>query len=286
MSDPKATLFVEAVPDGVDVSPRSVVVPLDHRIVIGRVRDCDVYVRNALRAPGWGGRRNSTFEWGPDGWVVSHLQHGGTIYLNGASLQHQGLLADDDLIELGQGLRLRFRCSLTREELDAYRAIRDAYPEPLSLLSLVRVGPPDAIQDQLKRFEEIWDRLERRVPLSSVLSWGTPEDASVEADRRLEKQPELEAELLLVGPDRRVVIRETTTIGRDPRHSEITVPDKTLSRCHARFVVDLGELSVEDNASASGTYVNWVRAASRRLLKPGDELRMGQVVVRVLRIER
>jgi Mg-chelatase subunit ChlD len=60
--------------------------------------------------------------------------------------------------------------------------------------------------------------------------------------------------------------------------------DGTLSGRHARLRLADSVLTIEDNQSTNGTYVNGARIGSeRKLLKPGDEIRMGKSVFRVRR---
>ncbi len=65
-----------------------------------------------------------------------------------------------------------------------------------------------------------------------------------------------------------------TTVGRHPE-SDIFLDDVTVSRQHCRFVVDGGELSVEDSGSTNGTYVNDSRVDSAAL-EAADEVLVGR----------
>ena len=56
----------------------------------------------------------------------------------------------------------------------------------------------------------------------------------------------------------------------------IFLGDVTVSRHHARFVVDESGLSVEDLRSTNGTYVNLQRRDDRAALAPGDEVMIGK----------
>lgn len=57
--------------------------------------------------------------------------------------------------------------------------------------------------------------------------------------------------------------------------SNIFLGDVTVSRRHARFLVDGAVLSVEDLGSTNGTYVNGERR-DRAVLAPGDEIIIGK----------
>ena len=65
-----------------------------------------------------------------------------------------------------------------------------------------------------------------------------------------------------------------TTAGRDPR-SDIFLDDMTVSRHHAEFRLERGELQVIDIDSLNGTYVNG-KAIDSTVLTNGDEIQMGK----------
>lgn len=66
------------------------------------------------------------------------------------------------------------------------------------------------------------------------------------------------------------------TIGRDPRQSDITIPDKRLSRCHAalQYSSDQG-FTLSDLESTNGTYVNGEPLTRVYALRDGDRIRIG-----------
>ena len=60
--------------------------------------------------------------------------------------------------------------------------------------------------------------------------------------------------------------------------------DQTISGKHARFHWENSMLHIEDNNSTNGTYLNRVRLSpGRHLLKPGDEIGIGQTIMVVER---
>ncbi len=71
------------------------------------------------------------------------------------------------------------------------------------------------------------------------------------------------------------VLGEGPTVAGRSDVADIFLGDVTVSREHARFVVDGEGLSVEDLGSTNGTYVNGERFDSRRL-QPGDEVIVGK----------
>ena len=65
-----------------------------------------------------------------------------------------------------------------------------------------------------------------------------------------------------------------TSAGRDPR-SDIFLDEVTVSRRHAEFRLERGELRVVDLDSLNGTYVNGQPIESA-VLTNGDEIQMGK----------
>ncbi len=65
-------------------------------------------------------------------------------------------------------------------------------------------------------------------------------------------------------------------LGREPA-AAVFVDDATVSRHHARIVVESGRAQLEDLGSKNGTWLRGDRIAGPRLLADGDELRIGSV---------
>ena len=63
-------------------------------------------------------------------------------------------------------------------------------------------------------------------------------------------------------------------IGRH-KSSDVGLPDRSVSRVHARLTASQGNFFIEDLGSRSGTYVNDVRTAGAVPVKPGDRVRIG-----------
>ena len=76
-----------------------------------------------------------------------------------------------------------------------------------------------------------------------------------------------EGEVIALGVD-------VLTIGRSP-HSDLFLDDVTVSRHHARIILDDAGFTVEDLNSLNGTYVNR-RRIERHQLSDGDELQIGK----------
>jgi DNA-binding winged helix-turn-helix (wHTH) protein len=66
---------------------------------------------------------------------------------------------------------------------------------------------------------------------------------------------------------------------------KVVVDVKTVSRRHARFIVSLGVVTLEDLGSTNGTFVNDVAIASPTRLIDGDEIALGKAVLKLRKIE-
>jgi len=71
-----------------------------------------------------------------------------------------------------------------------------------------------------------------------------------------------------------VEIDATLRLGRHP-FNELSLGDPGISRYHCWILVRDGVASVEDLASANGTFVNGKRLRLRHSLKTGDRIRIG-----------
>ena len=74
--------------------------------------------------------------------------------------------------------------------------------------------------------------------------------------------------------------RAEVILGRE-RGCDCRLADKTISARHARLAYHHGQWWVEDLGSKNGTYLNQVRINQAVVVTTGDELRCGQVVLRV-----
>src|SRR5262245_39614270 len=69
-------------------------------------------------------------------------------------------------------------------------------------------------------------------------------------------------------------VHATLRVGRHP-FNELSIGDPGISRYHCWILYKDGVPSVEDLASANGTFVNGERIRARRSLKTGDVIRVG-----------
>jgi pSer/pThr/pTyr-binding forkhead associated (FHA) protein len=74
--------------------------------------------------------------------------------------------------------------------------------------------------------------------------------------------------------------RTEVIIGRE-RSCDCRLEDQTISARHARLASHHGQWWVEDLGSKNGTYLNQERISQAVVVTAGDELRCGQVVLRV-----
>lgn len=71
--------------------------------------------------------------------------------------------------------------------------------------------------------------------------------------------------------------KDSFIIGRDPG-SDLPIQDIEVSRRHARLIAQSGGFVLEDLGSTNGTFVNGERVRTITVLRPGDEIRLGEVV--------
>jgi pSer/pThr/pTyr-binding forkhead associated (FHA) protein len=90
--------------------------------------------------------------------------------------------------------------------------------------------------------------------------------------------------VVLAGPGRRegetLEVSAATTVGREPGSGLWLDGDEFASSRHARIEPGLDGAWVEDLGSTNGTFVNGGRVTTKRLLQPGDVLRVGQTELR------
>ena len=80
----------------------------------------------------------------------------------------------------------------------------------------------------------------------------------------------------------RLALRASNAIGRDAGN-DIALPDEAASARHAKLEVEDGEWWIEDLGSTNGTLVNGVRINRREKLRPGDEIAIGRIAMRLER---
>ena len=127
--------------------------------------------------------------------------------------------------------------------------------------------------------------------LFKVAEWGLEQaDKVVDAllDRRKRPSPEREptpapAHLTIAEGRARgqqvPLTLQTTTLGRR-RGNSIVLRDAKVSRRHAEIRLQDGNFVLQDLNSRNGTFVNNQRVSTAVALQPGDEIRVGDTVLR------
>ena len=69
-------------------------------------------------------------------------------------------------------------------------------------------------------------------------------------------------------------VRSALRLGRHP-YNEVSINDPAVSRYHCWVTIEDGQATLEDLASANGTFLNGQRVAKRVGLKSGDTIRLG-----------
>ena len=84
--------------------------------------------------------------------------------------------------------------------------------------------------------------------------------------------------VLQVGGRRVVLGPRISTIGRD-LDRDVILKDPSVSRLHARIIVENGRATIEDLKSRNGTSVQNEPLTAPRILVDGDEIELGTVKV-------
>lgn len=86
------------------------------------------------------------------------------------------------------------------------------------------------------------------------------------------------------GAQKNRVIRlrsEETIIGRQ-KGCDVRIPSPEVSRRHCRLSFRDGSLTIEDLASANGSFLNGVAVQDQETVSPGDQIQVGPIVFRVI----
>lgn len=75
-------------------------------------------------------------------------------------------------------------------------------------------------------------------------------------------------------------------IGRESGHCDLVIPETAVSRRHARFITEGGDLYLEDVSQHNGTFVNGIKLPSlgKQIIHEGDEISLGRAVIIVNKI--
>lgn len=94
-------------------------------------------------------------------------------------------------------------------------------------------------------------------------------------------QPREAARFFLLVDDRRLAVRDGETVAGRDEGCDIRLDDPSVSRRHARFLVQDDLITVEDLSSTNGTLVNGRKTSGAVSLQPGDTIRIGSVKARL-----
>jgi DNA-binding winged helix-turn-helix (wHTH) protein len=81
----------------------------------------------------------------------------------------------------------------------------------------------------------------------------------------------------LLGPERDFPLLEGENLIGRGSECGVRIVSSTVSRVHARLLVDGTQATIEDMESKNGTYVGGTRLQAPARLSPGDEIRIGSV---------
>ena len=85
---------------------------------------------------------------------------------------------------------------------------------------------------------------------------------------------------LVLADGRRIPLLATLTIGRGEGNI-IRLKGDTISRNHARIVVENGVPSLEDVGSSYGTFVDGKKLTGRQTLRDGNVIKLGDLELRI-----
>lgn len=81
-------------------------------------------------------------------------------------------------------------------------------------------------------------------------------------------------------PGKRIDLEGTTTIGRSAQHNSIVIQEAFVSSEHALIQAYHDQYWLSDLSSTNGTLLNGGRIEDETLLKTGDEIKIGSVILR------
>ncbi len=212
-----------------------------------------------------------------------HVLHdGGTLIgsmVNGQPVQ-QVVLRDGDMIQLGQ-VRLLFREKATASRAPAPNRDRQAAAQKAGSLAM-----PSNLCQFCGAPKDAQGRCLCSVEPASAASTA-PFSLSIQGAAAQTPSAPMPGPMgskltVIAGPHAGMTVNLTAlpvTIGREDGRTIVLSGDRSVSRRHARIETQMGALTIIDEGSANGTYVNGVRIASQPLV-PGDVVQMGMTVLK------
>jgi FHA domain-containing protein len=110
---------------------------------------------------------------------------------------------------------------------------------------------------------------------------GAREAAALRAEHGLKPASFVVVEAPGLKPGSRIDVSVSTVVGRDHESGIRLDGDEFASARHAQIDPRPDGIWVEDLGSTNGTFVNGAQVTSRRLLQPGDVLRVGETELRL-----
>jgi len=200
-------------------------------------------------------------------------------------------------------MRLRFEgCHLDLGTREVFRGEQPVHlsPKAFQLLELLVTSRPNAIskEDLHRRLwpdtfvadgnlatlvnelrEGLGDDARRSRIIRTVQRFGYAFEAAAESVGTPGAHAEVAVAYRLLWAEREIALAEgENLIGRD-QGAVVWVDDVSVSRHHARIVIDRSGARVEDLGSKNGTYVGSRRIEKPVALQDGDSLRLGSVAL-------
>ncbi len=195
-----------------------------------------------------------------------------------------GRVAPQDDGRLGEDPEISRRHARISRGADGRLTIEDLSSANGTFVNGQRIGAPRTL--------DIGDavRMGRTVLKVTDSPAAEPEDYGAPATALAREQvavPEEQSEELVITAGaqagRRLALLDELVIGRAVSGEGRLSDDQELSRRHARVQRDAGgRLGIEDLGSANGTFVNGERLHERRVLQPGDVVRVGSTTLQFL----
>jgi pSer/pThr/pTyr-binding forkhead associated (FHA) protein len=130
----------------------------------------------------------------------------------------------------------------------------------------------------LRVLRAVWTEI--RPPKAAVAA--APVAAAPRPKRERGEPPRRHPQIRIVEPDelrgRVFDLGEELTIGR-AAGCQVTLDDTFVSQLHARVFRREGQFLVEDLGSTNGTYLNRQKVTGPMVLRPGDELQIGNTIM-------
>jgi pSer/pThr/pTyr-binding forkhead associated (FHA) protein len=193
----------------------------------------------------------------PSYWVVDELFEAGSTVKNGLKIEHPSLSARHATFKLSGAM-------LSVNRIGESLVLLNGEPiegeSNLTIGDHVTLGEVEIrVNDPALKQREAVPQLFSDPKVASLL----PEQTRAEQVWKIKPLDKLVSQL--------VTVEGQLSIGRDPSN-DLVVQGNHISRRHARFFIENGQLHIQDLDSSNGTYVNGERVKERSIFL-GDKLR-------------